>query len=105
MGEEREPKSGNSQNIQEEDGADTGRAKDYLEHSSYPFLGSFTFLSPSWGAGGRLLGGSEGSEPGGPSPGTAFRGEGPPGRLGVPSAAPLSPPSGELRWLQGPDDT
>lgn len=67
-------------------------------------LGS-SFLSPSWGAGGRLLGGSEGSEPGGPSPGTAFRGEGPPGRLGGPSAAPLSPPSGELRWLQGPDDT
>lgn len=66
---------------------------------------SFTFLSPSRGASGRLLGGSEGSETGGPSPGTAFRGEGPPGSLGGPSAAPLSPPSGELRWLQGPDDT
>lgn len=76
-------------------------------HKNIPliFSWSFTFLSPSWGAGGRLLGGSEGSEPGRPSPGTAFRGEGPPGRLGGPSAAPLSPPSGELRWLQGPDDT
>lgn len=66
---------------------------------------SFTFLSPSWGAGGRLLGGSEDSEPDAPSPATVFRGEGPPGRLGGPSADPLSPPSGELRWLQGPDDT
>lgn len=65
----------------------------------------FTFLSPLEGVSGRLLGGSVDSEPGGPSPGTAFRGEGPPGRLGGPSAAPLSPPSGELLWLQGPDDT
>lgn len=82
-----------------------GRGRQWSQkHSSYPSC-SFTFLSPSRGASGRLLGGSEGSEPGGPSPGTAFRGEGPPDSLGGPSAAPLSPPSGELRWLQGPDDT
>lgn len=64
-----------------------------IPHSSF----HFTFLSPSWEAGGCLLGGSVGSEPDALSPGTAFRGEGPPGLLGGPSADPLSPPSGELR--------
>lgn len=56
------------------------------------------------GAGGRLLGGSEVQSQVDPHQQQHSGVRGLQGRLGSPSAAPLSPPS-ELRWLQGPDDT